>query len=751
MSDFPKQIGRYEILAELGRGDLSVVYKARDPLINRMVAIKMLQAVPDSRDELDAWKATFRREVEASGKLDHPHIVRLLDAGAEAENLYVVMEYIDGEPLSTLNEGDRLSLSHKVDVALQISDALSYSHAQGVVHAAVKPTNVLLTRDGQVKITDFGISRLALPLGGSTPLPIRPRPHYRSPEQVFGRRADERSDIFSLGVVLYEMLFKRRPFEGDSYIRVTQQILNAEPSLLTMSGQALPEPLARVLRHALAKNPIDRYQSAREIHRDLVVVADDVDSSASLPAVDGQGVAVTTPGEQAARLVIEEDGRHRVVPLSKAVTSVGRRSDNDLVLADEHISRRHARIMRQEDDFVIEDLTSRHGTFLNGERITRAVLKGGDRVQIGKSRRFRITFHTSEDIGITTTWGAEPSPLPQRSLNRNLELLLDVSRALSSSLSVDDVLNIIMDAALEFTEAERGFLMLREAEGGFRTRIARAISERGPDTDASGVSTTIVDRCIASGKPVAIHNIDESDDLSPTESMLKLNLKYVLAVPLIYKGEVMGVLYLDSRRIGHPLGPEQLELLVAFAGQASVSLENARLYELATIDPLTRLPHKGHFDTRLAEEFQRAARRNRPLSLLFLDLDRFKLLNDTHGHLMGDEVLREVASVLPRLGRISDLAARYGGEEFVLLAPETRLEDAAVLGDRIREEIRAIRFESNGERFGVTVSIGASTLDVASMDTPDALIDAADKAMYKAKNLGGDRVCLAHGPAPRES
>jgi diguanylate cyclase (GGDEF)-like protein len=214
----------------------------------------------------------------------------------------------------------------------------------------------------------------------------------------------------------------------------------------------------------------------------------------------------------------------------------------------------------------------------------------------------------------------------------------------------------------------------------------------------------------------------------------------VLAIPLIHKSEVMGVLYLDSHQIGEPLRQDQLDLLVAFGAQAAVSLENARLYELATLDPLTRLYHRRHFEQRLNEEFRRASRRGRPLSLLFMDIDRFKSVNDTHGHLAGDHVLRDVAAVLPGLARVSDISARYGGEEFVLLTPETTLEEAVSLGERIREMVRLLSFEDEGERFTVTVSVGIAALE-SSMDRPEALVEAADRAMYRAKALGGNRVC----------
>ncbi|HEY6432354.1 MAG TPA: serine/threonine-protein kinase [Acetobacteraceae bacterium] len=261
MSGTPEHIGRYQIERVLGRGAMGVIYKAHDPEIDRTVAIKLIRADLLEGEEQAAYLARFRREAQAAGRCNHPNIVALYDYSVNAANPFLVMEYVEGVSLAhALGRGMRFATADAVSIMLQVLDALSCAHALGVVHRDIKPANILLIANTrvQVKVTDFGISRLGastITLDGS----VVGTPAYMSPEQCRGEEVDHRSDLFSVGTVLFELLSGQRPFPGDSVSEVTAKVLFAEPP--DLHGR-VPEPLVAVLRRALAKRPEDRFDSA---------------------------------------------------------------------------------------------------------------------------------------------------------------------------------------------------------------------------------------------------------------------------------------------------------------------------------------------------------------------------------------------------------------------------------------------------------------------------------------------------------
>ena len=269
------KLGRYEIRLQLGAGGMGEVYLARDPKINRDVAIKVLPAAFSS----DAERLRrFEQEAQAAGALNHPNILAIYDVDTQDGSPYVVSELLEGETLRGQLNGTALPVRKAIDYALQIAHGLAAAHEKGIVHRDLKPDNLFVTKDGRVKILDFGLAKLIEPLDGSevsTDLPTRKRNTdpgtvvgtvgYMSPEQVRGQRVDHRSDIFSLGAILYEMLSGKRAFRGESSIETLNAILKEDPPELSESNSQINPALERVVMHCLEKNPEQRFQSARDV------------------------------------------------------------------------------------------------------------------------------------------------------------------------------------------------------------------------------------------------------------------------------------------------------------------------------------------------------------------------------------------------------------------------------------------------------------------------------------------------------
>ena len=263
------QLGRYEILSELGQGSMGVVYKARDPVLDRVVAIKTINLnLP--KDELAEYEARFYQEARAAGGLNHPNIVTIYDIGKSERVAYMAMELLEGDELrAILSAGHPLPAVQALDVASQVSEGLSYAHERHIVHRDIKPANVMVVRDGLVKITDFGIARMRTNDVKTMTGMILGSPKYMSPEQVAGKRADHRSDLFSLGVMLHEMLTGETPFQADTVHGLMYQTLNSTPVAPSERNPELPEIVDLIVAKALSKNVEERYQSAADMARDL--------------------------------------------------------------------------------------------------------------------------------------------------------------------------------------------------------------------------------------------------------------------------------------------------------------------------------------------------------------------------------------------------------------------------------------------------------------------------------------------------
>jgi serine/threonine protein kinase len=268
-----ERFGRYEILTELGRGAMGIVYKARDPKINRVVAVKTFSlAVQPPEEELE-YRERFFREAEAAGRLSHPGIVTVFDVGEEPETHcpYIVMEFVAGQSLDKLllsRDDRKLPADAALQIALELAEALDCAHGQGVVHRDLKPANILLTEDGHAKIADFGIATLNLANATQTGRTLG-TPAYMSPEQLNDEAVDGRSDIFSLGVILYTLLTGYRPFQGNSALTVAFKVVNRNPVPATILATELPPGLDYVISRAIAKDPSQRYQRGMEMVLDI--------------------------------------------------------------------------------------------------------------------------------------------------------------------------------------------------------------------------------------------------------------------------------------------------------------------------------------------------------------------------------------------------------------------------------------------------------------------------------------------------
>ena len=262
-------LGRYEVLVRLGEGAMGTVFKAHDPLLDRLVAIKTVNLnLP--KEDLAEYEARFYQEAKAAGGLNHPNIVVIYDIGKTDRVAYMAMEYLEGRELrSILAERTCVSLEEAVNITAQVADGLAYAHGRGVVHRDIKPTNIMLNKEGLAKITDFGIARMRSSELKTMTGMIMGSPRYMSPEQVAGKRADPRSDIFSLGVVLYEMLTGQAPFQADTVHGVMFQTMNANAPAPGSIKPGIPKILDFIVAKALAKVPEARYQSARELADDL--------------------------------------------------------------------------------------------------------------------------------------------------------------------------------------------------------------------------------------------------------------------------------------------------------------------------------------------------------------------------------------------------------------------------------------------------------------------------------------------------
>jgi len=262
------QIGRYKILGELGRGAMGIVYKAEDPSLDRIVALKTIR-LGDEVEGRKEYERRFLLEAKAAGKLTHPNIVTIFDFGEEEDLAYMAMELLEGSDLRTRMRQGVIPPMEALEIGLQVADGLGFAHEFGVVHRDIKPGNIMLLERGAVKIMDFGIARMRHADHKTSTGMVLGTPRYMSPEQIGGQPVDQRSDVFSLGTVLYEMLTRSQLFAGDDVTQIAHNVANAEAMPPSRSNPVIPQIVDFIVARALKKDPAVRYQDAYEMAADL--------------------------------------------------------------------------------------------------------------------------------------------------------------------------------------------------------------------------------------------------------------------------------------------------------------------------------------------------------------------------------------------------------------------------------------------------------------------------------------------------
>jgi serine/threonine protein kinase len=472
------RLGPYEILAPIGAGGMGEVWRAKDPRLGREVAIKVLPAsFSADPDRL----RRFEQEARAAGILNHPNLTAVLDIGEHEGSPYVVQELLEGETLRQMLAGGRLSARKTTDYATQIALGLAAAHEKGIVHRDLKPENVFVTKDGRIKILDFGLAKLSEAEGGGVPagtsMPtatagtepgvVLGTLGYMSPEQVRGRPADARSDLFSFGAILYEMLAGQRPFRGDSVADTMSAILKEDPPDISLTNTSVPPGLERIVRHCLEKSPEQRFQSARDVAFDLEAL-----SGLSGPRVAGPAAGVPRRGFRVGALVI-------AIAALAIAWFLGRRSSatDDRSGAQPHFSR----------------LTFRRGNVL--------------------SARFSSDGKT---VVYSAAWGDRPAEIFLTRIGSPESRPLGIVNANLLAVSPSDELAILQKKSNLFGIAGEGTLARVPLAGGSPRQIADDVLEADwlPGGDTLAISRKVPGKYVLElplGKPVPT----ELDHFSP--------------------------------------------------------------------------------------------------------------------------------------------------------------------------------------------------------------------------------------------
>jgi len=380
-------------MEEVGHGGMATVYKAHHASLDRYVAIKVMDAAMSSEHD---FIERFRREARVIARLDNPHIVPVYDFDELNGQPYLVLKFIDGLTLGQRMKSSPLSMLEVLELVTAVGSGLQYAHNQRILHRDIKPSNVLVAKEGSIYLTDFGLARMVEGNSSLTGDTIVGTPHYISPEQALNaEKLDERTDIYSFGVMIYEMVTGRVPFDADTAFSIIEDHIYTPPPPPSTIRPELSLEVEDVILKALAKKSTDRYENVSDLVKAFkqAWIASSDSKTASSSTLDS---IPEIPS------FFAENGRS--FPLNSEKSVIGRNSSTknimneiDLTNLDikKIISRRHAMVQRKDDRFLLYDLNSRNGTFVNGERISSRephALKPGDVVEFG-SGGVRLIFN----------------------------------------------------------------------------------------------------------------------------------------------------------------------------------------------------------------------------------------------------------------------------------------------------------------------------------------------------------------------
>jgi diguanylate cyclase (GGDEF)-like protein len=338
---------------------------------------------------------------------------------------------------------------------------------------------------------------------------------------------------------------------------------------------------------------------------------------------------------------------------------------------------------------------------------------------------------------------SEKKPRELLTETRYLYSLLETTLSINTPQDFNQLLEHIVDSAITLTRGERGFLMLYRDDGNLEFRVMRNIDKKTLEGEEFEISRTVVNQVLATGGPIFLSDIYGNKSFKISDSIEALGLRMVMCVPLKAKDKILGVIYVDSHSESEKFTHLEEKMFKAFAAQASVTIENSHLYDSSVHDALTGLYNYGYLRARLSEEINRASRyKKENISFMMIDLDKFKLINDSYGHLFGNSVLLKVAELIKMSVRKYDVVARYGGDEFGVLMPDSDAQAAQYLAQRLQKEIAELKFSFGKTTFSVSASIGISTFPAEQITDSESVIVEADHALFVAKSKGGNQIAV---------
>jgi diguanylate cyclase (GGDEF)-like protein len=329
----------------------------------------------------------------------------------------------------------------------------------------------------------------------------------------------------------------------------------------------------------------------------------------------------------------------------------------------------------------------------------------------------------------------------------DLSTVMQVSQVISSEIVLDRLLQKIMHMSIANAGAQRGYLIL-ESDGELTIEASEDVGNNEVQVmqsmalqECTGLCLAIVNYVYHSGKDVILGNAMQEGPFTSDPYIMRTGCKSIICSPILNKGRLSGILYMENNLTTNAFTPDRMEMLRILSSQVSISIENARLFGLATTDGLTKLYVHRYFKLLLDKEMQRSRRHNKQFSLIMMDIDDFKFFNDTYGHQLGDKVLRIVARTIKKISRVDDVLARYGGEEFVMILPETDAPQAMIAAEKIRAIVESLEIMHGEERLHVTISLGVTAYPLYAGEN-EQLIRLADAALYTSKHKGKNCVSL---------